>query len=59
MPVELDLPENEAVIMQDGDRPIVEQVRKKGLTALLDSWKPFDGELPENDDPPPAPRNVF
>lgn len=59
IPVEFELPGNEAIISRDGDRLIIEPVRKKGLAALLDSWEPLDEEFPEIDDPPPAPKNVF
>lgn len=59
IPVEFELPGNKAIISRDGDRLIIEPVRKKGLAALLDSWEPLDEEFPEIDDPPPAPKNIF
>ena len=59
IPVEFELPGSEAIISRDGDRLIIEPVRKKGLAALLDSWEPLDEELPEIDDPPPALRGIF
>lgn len=59
IPVEFELPGSEAIISRDGERLIIEPVRKKGLTALLDSWEPLDEEFPEIDDPPPAPRTIF
>jgi len=59
IPVEFELPGNEAIISRDGDCLIIEPVRKKGLAALLDSWEPLDEEFPETDDPPPAPRDIF
>jgi len=59
IPVEFKLPGSEAIISRDGERLIIEPVRKKGLAALLDSWEPLDEELPEIDDPPPATRDVF
>ena len=40
IPVEFELPGSEAIISRDGERLIIEPVRKKGLTALLDSWEP-------------------
>jgi virulence-associated protein VagC len=49
----------EAMISRDGDRLIIEPVRKRGLATLLDSWAPLDEELPEIDDPPPTPRDIF
>lgn len=59
IPVEFELPGSEAIISRDGDRLIIEPVRRKGLAALLDSWEPLDGEFPEIDDPPPAPKGIF
>ena len=44
---------------RDGDRLVTEPVRKKGLAALLDYWKPSGEEFPEIDDPPPAPKDIF
>ncbi len=58
-PVEFELPGSEAVISRDGDRLIIEPVRKKGLAALLDSWEPLSEDFPEIDDPPPAPKDIF
>ncbi len=59
IPVEFELPGDEAMISRDGDRLIIEPVRKKGLAALLDSWAPLDEAFPEIDDPPPVPRDIF
>lgn len=59
IPVEFELPGIEAIISRDGERLIIEPVRKKGLAALLDGWEPLDEEFPEIDDRPPAPRDVF
>jgi len=59
IPVEFELPGTEAVIRRDGDRLIIEPVRKRGLTALLDSWEPLREELPEMSDPPPEAKDIF
>jgi antitoxin VapB len=59
IPVEFELPGNEAMISRDGDRLIIEPVRKKGLAALLDSWAPLDEEFPDIDDAPPTPKDIF
>ena len=59
IPVEFELPGNEAIISRDGDRLIIEPMRREGLAALLDSWEPLDDDFPEIDDPPPAPENIF
>jgi antitoxin VapB len=55
IPVEFELPGNEAIISRDGNRLIIQPVRKSGLAALLDSWQPLEEELPEVDDPVAAP----
>ena len=44
---------------RDGDRLVIEPVRKRGLLALLETMKPFDGEFPEIEDRPPAPEKIF
>jgi antitoxin VapB len=59
IPVEFELPGSEAIISRDGDRLIIETVRKKGLAALLDSWAPLDEECPEIADPPPLQEDIF
>ena len=59
IPVEFELPGSEAIISRDGDRLIIEPVRKKGLAALLDSWEPLDEAFPEIGDPPLAPKDIF
>ena len=59
IPVEFELPGSEAIISREGNRLIIEPVRRKGLAALLDSWQPLDEELPEVDDPSPAPKDIF
>ena len=59
IPVEFELPGSEATISRDGDRLIIEPVRRKGLVALLDSWEPFDEEFPEIDDPVLVPKDIF
>jgi antitoxin VapB len=59
IPVEFELPGSEAIISRDGDRLIIEPVRRKGLAALLDSWEPLGEEFPEIEDAPPAPKDIF
>lgn len=59
IPVEFELPGTEAVIHREGDRLVIEPVRRKGLAALLDSWEPMTETFPEIADPPPAPKDVF
>jgi antitoxin VapB len=59
IPVEFELPGDEAIMHRDGDRLVIEPVRKRGLVALLESMKPLEESFPEIDDPVPARENVF
>ena len=52
IPRDLELPGNDAVIRKEGDRLIVEPVRKPSLLALLATLQPLDEEFPEIVDPP-------
>jgi antitoxin VapB len=55
IPVEFELPGDEAIMHRDGDRLVIEPVRKRGLVALLATMKPLDEPFPEIDDPAPPP----
>ena len=57
--MEFELPGDEAIMHRDGDRLVIEPVRKRGLVALLRTMKPLDGDFPEIDDPLPAPEEVL
>jgi antitoxin VapB len=59
IPVEFELPGDEAIMHRDGDRLVIEPVRKRGLIALLRTMKPTEEGLPEIDDPVPPPENVL
>ena len=59
IPVEFELPGDEAIMHRDGDRLVIEPVRKRGLVALLRTMKPLDESLPEIDDPAPVPERVL
>src|SRR5882762_4342274 len=59
IPVEFKLPGDEAIMHRDGDRLVIEPVRKRGLVALLKTMKPLEEQLPEIDDPVPARENPF
>ncbi|MHB8272403.1 antitoxin [Bradyrhizobium sp.] len=59
IPVEFELPGEEAVMHREGDRLVIEPLRKRGLLALLKTMEPFDGDFPEINDPPPAAENIF
>jgi antitoxin VapB len=58
IPVEFELPGDEAIMHRDGDRLVIEPVRKRGLVALLKSMKPLDEEFPKIADPVPTPGRV-
>jgi antitoxin VapB len=59
IPVEFELPGDEAIMHRDGDRLVIEPVRKRGLVALLKAMKPLEEAFPEIDDPVLAPENLF
>jgi antitoxin VapB len=49
IPVEFELPGSEATIRRDGDRLIIEPVRKSNFLEILASWEPLDEEFPDVD----------
>jgi antitoxin VapB len=65
IPVEFELPGDEAIMTRDGDRLIIEPLRKTmNLVALLASWEkepPLgpDDDFPEVDDQPPEPKEIL
>jgi len=59
IPKEFELPGSEAIIRRDGDRLVIEPVRRKGLAALLESWEPLTEEFPDIADPPATPEDIF
>jgi antitoxin VapB len=59
IPVEFELPGDEAIMHRDGDRLVIEPVRKRGLVALLKTMKPLKEEIPEIDDPVPVAEKLF
>lgn len=54
IPVEFELPGDEAIIHRDGERLIIEPLRKRGLLALLSSMTLTAETSPAIDDPVPA-----
>ena len=46
IPVEFELPGDEAIMHRDGDCLVIEPVRKRGLIALLRSMKPDRRKVP-------------
>jgi antitoxin VapB len=59
IPVEFELPGDEAIMHRDGDRLVIEPVRKRGLLALLASMTPIDETFPEIEDNAPLPEQIF
>jgi antitoxin VapB len=59
IPVEFELPGDEAIMHRDGDRLVIEPVRKRGLLALLETMTPLDEDFPEIDDPVPEPERLL
>jgi antitoxin VapB len=59
IPVEFELSGDEAIMHRDGDRLVIEPIRKRGLVALLKTMKPLAEHFPEIDDPVPAPERVL
>jgi antitoxin VapB len=55
IPREFDFPGDDAIIRKEGDKLIIEPVRKLSLLELLDTLEPIEEEFPEIDDPPPEP----
>ena len=59
IPVEFELPGKEAIMHRDGDRLVIEPVRKRGLVALLKSMEPVQDAFPEIEDPVPVLERVL
>ena len=59
IPVEFELAGDEAIMHRDGDRLVIEPVRKRGLVALLKTMKPLEEDFPEIGEPAPAPEDVL
>lgn len=47
IPKEFELEGSEAIIHKDGNRLIVEPIKRTSLLELLASWDPLDDDLPE------------
>lgn len=50
IPREFELPGDEAIIRKEGNRLIVEPVKKPSLLALLATLEPLDEDLPDVDE---------
>ena len=55
IPREFDFPGDDAIIRKEGDKLIIEPVRKLSLLELLDTLEPIEEEFPEIEDRPPEP----
>ena len=58
IPRDLELPGHEALLRKEGNRLIVEPVRKPNLLELAASWEPLDEEFDINEDDLPPLRDV-
>ena len=58
IPVEFELPGEEALIRRDGDRLVIEPVAHPGLLELLAGWEPLEEPFPEVDGDLPPLRDV-
>ena len=55
IPREFDFPGDDAIMRKEGDKLIIEPVRKLSLLELLDTLEPIEEEFPEIEDLPPEP----
>jgi len=55
IPVEFELPDDEALMHREGERLIIVPLRKRGLVAPLETMEPVREDIPEISDPPPDP----
>lgn len=57
IPVEFELPGDEAIMRKEGDRLIIEAAQKKGnLIEWLQTLEPLDEDFPDLDEEGPLPR---
>ena len=59
IPREFELEGTEAIIHKEGDKLIIEPVRKKSLKILLASLPCLDEDFPEINDSPVEPEDIF
>lgn len=50
IPVEFELPGDEAIMRKDGDRLIIEPAKKQSLLEWLKTIEPWDEEFPDVDE---------
>ncbi|HEX5719649.1 MAG TPA: AbrB/MazE/SpoVT family DNA-binding domain-containing protein [Thermoanaerobaculia bacterium] len=53
IPRDLELPGNEALVRKEGNRLVIEPVRRRSLLELAASWEPLDEDFAEIEDPLP------
>jgi antitoxin VapB len=58
IPREFEFPGDEAIIRQEGDRLVIEPMRRKSLLELLNSWEPLDEEPFEIEELPIEPVDI-
>lgn len=59
IPVEFELPGDRVLIHRDGDRLVIEPMRKPGLLGLVASWTPLEVDLSETLDPEVRPEDIL
>ena len=59
IPVAFELPGDEAIMRREGNRLVIEPVRKRELVALLATMTPNDEAFAEVQDPVTAPEQIF
>ena len=59
IPVEFELPGDEAIMHRDGDRLVIEPVRRRGLIALLKTMKPLEQDFSRSTIPCRGRRGCF
>ncbi len=58
IPVEFELPGDTALMHREGNRLVIEPVRKTGLLAWLATLEPIDDEFPDFDEGLPPARDI-
>jgi len=53
IPVEFEMPGDTAIMHREGNRLIIEPVKRQTLSEFLDKLEPIDEEFPDIDDLPP------
>lgn len=59
IPVEFELPGDEAMIHREGDKLVIEPLRKTSLLEWLATIEPWSEPFPEIKDEPSAPEDIF